>query len=111
MTATGGALAPAARAGAQPLTAVVLAGPDGQPAAVTAIAVHQQGSETSVFAAASSLVHHVDLRAGRVVQTYDSNREEVNGLCVNGRGVHLAAGDDAGEVQVYDLTAGTRSGR
>ncbi|GLC47933.1 hypothetical protein PLESTB_000041300 [Pleodorina starrii] len=91
---------------AKPLSTIALTGPDGQPAAVAALAVNPTSPETSIFAAAGSLVHHVDLRAGSVVQTYGSSREEVNGLCVSGRGVHLAAGDDAGEVQVYDLAAG-----
>ncbi|KXZ55654.1 hypothetical protein GPECTOR_2g1204 [Gonium pectorale] len=60
----------------------------------------------SVFAAAGSLIHQVDLRAGSVVQTYGGSSEEVNGLSISPRGAHLAAADDAGEVQVYDLAAG-----
>ncbi|EFJ46023.1 hypothetical protein VOLCADRAFT_93487 [Volvox carteri f. nagariensis] len=95
-------LAPAAK----PFVSITLQGPGGQPAAVAAVASNPLSPETSIFAAAASLVHHVDLRTASVVQTYGNNREEVNGLCVNGRGTHLAAGDDAGEAHVYDLTAG-----
>lgn len=39
-------------------------------------------------------------------QEFTENADEVNGIHVNGNG-HLAACDDAGEVKVYDLQAGT----
>ncbi|KAG2453842.1 hypothetical protein HYH02_002049 [Chlamydomonas schloesseri] len=112
--------------GSKPLISVTLKGADGQPAPITALAVIPSSSTSSstsaaaagaadgggdaiggLFAAAGSLVHQIDVRApGSVVQTYDSAREEVNGLAVNCRGTYLAAGDDGGEVQVYDLAAG-----
>ncbi|PNW72192.1 hypothetical protein CHLRE_16g678400v5 [Chlamydomonas reinhardtii] len=109
----------AAADGSKPLLALTLKGADGQPAPVTAIAVLPSSAASStavdgggdgasgLFAAAGSLVYQLDLRApGSVVHTYDGAREEVNGLAVNCRGAYLAAGDDGGEVQVYDLVAG-----
>ncbi len=93
---------------ARPLLSFTLHGSDDQPAAVTALCHDpSDASGCSLFAACGSVLHRVDTRtAGGVVQRYGSSREEVNGVAVSGKGAHLAAGDDAGEIQVYDLAAG-----
>ncbi|KAG2501587.1 hypothetical protein HYH03_000092 [Edaphochlamys debaryana] len=97
----------AASPATRPLLSLALTSADGQPAAVAALAFNPAAAHAaSLFAAAGSLVHHVDTRAGSVVQTFTGSKEEVGGLAVACKGGHLVAGDDAGEVQVYDLAAG-----
>ena len=79
--------------------------------AVPALCAHPL-DDHALFAAAGSAVLHLDLRRGldasAALHCYAVNADEVNALAASAaNGGWLAAGDDAGEVQLISLAGGS----